>query len=161
MANQDEALRAQLVDLLKGGNAHATLDDAVDDFPAQLYGKKPDKSPHSAWELLEHLRFTLHDLLDYCTNPEYVDPSWPDDYWPQSSAPAKKEDWQASVKALKADMKSFEDLIRDPSSNLYAEIPWAKDHQTLLREVLLAADHNSYHIGELVLLRRILGVWKS
>ena len=161
MATNDQALREELVQLLQGGNAHATVAAALDDFPAKLYGAKPDNSPHSAWELLEHMRFTLRDLLDFCTNPEYLEPSWPDDYWPKAPSPPSKDDWQSSVKALKADLKTFEKLVRDPESNLYAGIPWAKNRQTLLREVLLAGDHTSYHTGELVLLRRMLGAWKS
>jgi hypothetical protein len=161
MSKQDKALREQLVALLRGGNAHVDVNSALDGLPANLYGAKPNQSPHSAWELLEHMRIALHDLLDFSTKPEYTEPAWPDDYWPNSSEPSSEAAWRASVEALKQDLKAFEDLIQDPESNLYAEIPWATDHQTLLREVLLAADHTSYHTGELVLLRRMLGAWKS
>ena len=161
MAARDSELRNQLAGLLRGGNAHVDLAAAVRNLPAAHYGVKPQGSPHSAWELVEHMRIALHDLLDFTTNPNYLEPSWPDDYWPPASAPASEAAWRASVRMLKRDLKSFEALVNDPKSNLYAEIPWAKNGQTLLREVLLAADHTSYHIGELVLLRRIMGSWKG
>jgi uncharacterized damage-inducible protein DinB len=161
MSKHDQALREQLVALLRGGSAHVTVIAALENFPAKLYGAKPDQAPHSAWEILEHMRIALHDLLDFCTKPEYTELTWPDDYWPKSSAPPSEAAWSASVEALQEDLKAFEDLIQDPKSNLYAEIPWATDHQTLLREVLLAGDHTSYHTGELVLLRRMLGAWKA
>lgn len=161
MSKHDQALREQLVALLRGGNAHVSVTSALEEFPPNLYGEKPNRSPHSAWELLEHTRIALHDLLDFCTKPTYTELTWPDDYWPKSSAPHSKAAWSTSVEALHEDLKAFEDLIQDPKSNLYAEIPWATDHQTLLREVLLAADHTSYHTGELVLLRRMLGAWKA
>lgn len=161
MPNRDQELRSQLIGMLQGGNAHVNLASALKDFPAALYGAKPQGSPHSAWELLEHMRIALHDLLDFSTNPEYLEPNWPDDYWPDSASPPSEEAWRRSARAVKKDLKAFEDLVRDPNSNLYAEIPWGKNHQTLLREVLLAGDHNSYHIGELVLLRRMLGAWKG
>ena len=157
----DSELRNQLAGLLRGGNAHVDLSAAVKDFPAALYGVKPQGSPHSAWDLLEHLRLALHNLLDFSTNPGYREPNWPDDYWPGPSTPPSEAAWRSSIRAIKSDLKAFEELVKDPESNLYAEIPWAKNHQTLLREVLLAGDHNSYHIGELVLLRRILGAWKG
>lgn len=161
MPARDSQLRNQLADLLRGGNAHVGLAAAVKDFPAALYGEKPQGSPHSAWELVEHMRIALHDLLDFSTNPDYREPNWPDDYWPPVPAPPSEAAWRASVRALKRDLKAFEALVNDPKSNLYAKIPWAKNGQTLLREVLLAADHTSYHVGELVLLRRILGAWKG
>ena len=159
--NQDRALREQLVIFLRGGSAHATVASALENFPPELYGAKPNQSPHSAWELLEHMRIALHDLLDFSTNPEYVEQTWPDDYWPRSPAPPSPDAWRASVEAFKQDRDAFERLAGNPTSNLYAEIPWGNDHQTLLHEVLLAADHTSYHTGELVLLRRMLGAWKS
>ena len=159
MSKQDQAVREQLVTLLRGGGAHVSVASALENFPAKLYGAKPADSVHSAWELLEHMRIALRDLLDFSTKPEYVEPKWPEDYWPESSAPSSKEEWHASVEALKQDLKAFEELVRDPESNLHAEIPWATEHQTLLREVLLAADHTSYHTGEFVLLRRMLGAW--
>ena len=107
------------------------------------------------------MRFTLRDLWDFSTNDKYVEKKWPDDYWPTSPEPPSKEAWHDSVRALEEDLAAFEKLVKDPHSNLYAKIPWGEKGQTLLREVLLAADHTSYHTGELVFLRRLLGAWKS
>jgi hypothetical protein len=161
MADNDASLREQLSQQLLGSNAHVDVLTALKDLPPKLYGAKPEGAPHSAWELLEHMRMTLRDLWDYSTNAEYVEKKWPDDYWPASSEPPSKEAWDTSVRALKEDLAAFGKLVKDPESNLYAQIPWgAKDH-TLLREVLIAAIHNSYHIGELVFLRRTLGAWES
>jgi hypothetical protein len=107
------------------------------------------------------MRITLHDLLEFSTNPEYVELDWPADYWPKNAAPVEGESWDETVRAIQADLKSFEVLVHSPKSNLYATIPWGTKGETLLREVLLAADHTSYHAGELVLLRRLMGIWKS
>jgi hypothetical protein len=158
---EDAALREQLVALLRGGQAHATFSDAVADFPADRISERTAGIPYSAWQLLEHIRITLHDLLEFATNPEYVELEWPAGYWPKSAAPGPDESWKATVKAIQADMKSFEALVHSRESNLYATIPWGKNNETLLREVLLAADHTSYHLGELILLRRVLGIWKN
>ena len=161
MPENDAALREQLFQLLNGGNAHVDVLAALKDFPAKLYGARPEHAPHSAWELLEHMRIALRDLWDFSTNPEYVEKKWPDDYWPASAEPPSEDAWYGSVRALKEDLAAFGRLVKDPNSNLYAQIPWGKDEQTLLREVLLAADHTSYHTGELVFLRRLLGAWKG
>jgi hypothetical protein len=162
MAKTDDAtLREQLVALLKGGQAHATLVDAVAQFPADRISERPQDLPYSAWQLVEHIRITLHDLLEFATNSDYVELEWPSGYWPKNAAPGKGESWDATVKAIQADTKSFEALVHSPDGNLYATIPWGKNGETLLREVLLAADHTSYHVGELILLRRMLGIWKS
>jgi hypothetical protein len=157
----DEVLREQLTALLKGGQAHATFSDAVAHFPADRISDRPAGAPYSAWQLVEHIRITLHDLLEFVTNSEYVELEWPGGYWPQDAAPGKGQSWDATVKAVHADMKNFEALIHSSHSNLYATIPWGKNGETLLREVLLAADHTSYHVGELIFLRRVLGIWKS
>jgi uncharacterized damage-inducible protein DinB len=161
MPDNDVSLREQLAQLLRGGNAHVDMLSALEDFPPKLYGAKPQNSPHSAWELLEHMRIALRDILDFCTNDKYVEKKFPDDYWPETAEPASKGAWEKSVRALKEDLEAFEELIRNPDSNLYAQIPWGNEEHTLLREVLVAADHNSYHTGELVFLRRILGAWKG
>ncbi len=157
----NSSLREQLVALLKGGQAHATLSEAVANFPVDRISERPAGSPYSAWQLLEHIRITLHDLMEFATNSEYVELEWPAGYWPKDAAPGPDESWKATVKAIQADMKRFEALVHSPDSNLYAVIPWGKNGETLLREVLLAADHTSYHLGELILLRRVLGIWKS
>jgi uncharacterized damage-inducible protein DinB len=161
MANaEDRALRKQLVEFLRGGSAHAELKTVVDDFPAELRGKTLKGMPHSAWQLLEHIRLALHDLLDFSTNSHYEALKWPDDYWPKEAAPPDDAAWEAAVRAVKKDLADFEKLVGDPESNLYAEIPWGEG-QTLLREVLLAGQHTSYHVGQLVVLRRELGAWKD
>jgi hypothetical protein len=157
----DAVLREQLTALLKGGQAHATFSDAVAHFPMNRISDRPAGTPYSAWQLVEHIRIALHDLLEFVTNSEYVEMEWPGNYWSRDAAPGKGESWNATVKAVHADLKSFESLIHSPDSNLYATIPWGKNGETLLREVLLAADHTSYHVGELILLRRVLGIWKS
>ena len=161
MKTDDAFLREQLVALLKGGQAHATFSDAVAHFPASRFSDRPEGSPYSAWQLVKHIRIALHDLLEFVTNAKYVELEWPSGYWPQDAAPGKDESWNATVKAISADLGAFEALIHSPNSNLYAPIPWGKNGETLLREVLLAADHTSYHVGELVLLRRVLGIWKN
>lgn len=160
MPTEDKLLRDQLVDSLQKGHAHVDALGALKDFPENLYGKKPKGSPYSAWQLLEHIRFTLNDLLLFCTNPDYVAPEWPDAYWHKESAPETPSAWKTSVKAFKADLEAFATLIQNPESNLYAPIPWG-DGQTLLREALLAIDHTSYHVGQIVLVRKQLGAWED
>jgi hypothetical protein len=161
MQDDHAALRDQLVQLLRQGNAHVDMLSALQDFPVALYGKRPAHAPHSGWEILEHMRIALRDLFDFSTNSKYVELKWPEEYWPASPAPPSEEAWHNSVRAIEEDLVAFEKLIKNPHSNLFAQIPWGKKDQTLMREVLLAADHNSYHTGELVFLRRILGAWKS
>lgn len=159
MANaEDRALRKQLVEFLRGGNAHAELKPVIEGFPKDKRGAKPKGAAHSAWQLLEHIRIALHDLYDFSTNPKYVQPEWPADYWPKEDAPPSDSAWNASVKAVEKDLAAFEQLIGEPSTNFYATIPWG-DGQTILREVLLAGQHTSYHLGQLVSLRRELGAW--
>ncbi len=157
---EDRALREQLVKFLRGGEAHAELKTVLDDFPAMLRGVTPKGAGYSAWQLLEHVRLALHDLLDFSTNPNYVAPEWPKDYWPKEAAPKDSAAWDRAVRAVKKDMADFEKLVGDPESNLYATIPWGEG-QTLLREVLLAGQHTSYHLGQIVLLRRLLGAWEA
>lgn len=159
MPTDDVLLREQLIEALQKGNAHVDLFSALKDFPEELAGKKPDGAPHSAWQLLEHLRLALNDLLIFSTDSNYAAPKWPDAYWPREDAPSDPAAWRASVKAIRADLDAFVQFIRNPASNLYAPIPWGNG-QTLLREALLAIDHNSYHIGQLVMLRKQLGAWK-
>ncbi len=159
MSNDDRALRTNLTELLNGGGAHADYGKALESLPFNLQGVKPTNAPHTPWQLLEHMRITLHDLVDFCTNPEYLAANWPDDYWPANAAPASANDWDDSVRAFRADLKEFEKFIQDEAGNLYSAIPWG-DGQTIFREILLAADHNSYHLGQLILVRQQLGAWK-
>ncbi len=157
MAN-DTALREQLIKLLEGGSAHATFDSAVKGFPLDRIGMRPKGLPYSAWELLEHMRIAQEDILRFSISAEHESPKWPEGYWPASREPEKQSHWARSVKAIRKDLAEFQALVRDPKQDLHQKFPWG-DGQTLLREALLIADHNSYHIGQLVLVRRLLGAW--
>ena len=155
-----DALRQHLLDLLRGGHAHADFDTAVADFPSQLRGKKPKGAPQTAWQLLEHLRIAQWDILEFSRNAKHVSPSWPDGYWPKTEAPPTPAAWNNSVRSFRADLKAMARLVANPKSDLFARIPHG-DGQTFLREALLVADHNAYHIGQLILVRRLLGAWKK
>jgi hypothetical protein len=154
--SEDRVLRDTLVEFLRGASAHADFDSVVEGIPAEQRGSKPEGAEHSAWQLLEHMRLALHDLYDFSTNPKYTAMKWPDEYWPKEAAPPSDEAWKASVRGVKKDIAAFEKLIGDPNTNFSATIPWGEG-QTILREVLLAGQHTSYHLGQLVLLRRELG----
>ena len=158
MPNLDQSLRHHLVELLKGGHAHATFDAIVANIPAKLRGKKPSGYPHSLWMLLEHLRLAQYDVLEFSRNPKYAAPKWPDDYWPKMPAPPTPTAWNASLKGFRADLKAMETLIKNPRTDLFAKIPWGTG-QTILREALLLADHNSHHLGQMLDVRRLLGAW--
>ena len=158
MAN-DKALREHLVKLLEGGDAHVKFEDAIKDFPAELRGKTPKGAEHSPWEELEHLRLALWDILDFSRNPEYKALKWPDEYWPETDAPPDPKAWDRSINAYCEDLKAMCELVSDEKTDLFAKIPHG-DGQTILREVLVVADHNAYHLGQIVLLRRLLGTWQ-
>jgi len=154
----DKALREHLVKLLKGGDAHADFEQAVKDFPMELRGKAPKGAEHSAWEVLEHLRIAQWDILDFSRNPDYKERAWPKEYWPETQAPPNANAWTKSVKAFQNDLQEMCDLVADEKTDLFAKIPHGSG-QTILREALVVADHNGYHLGEMVLLRRMLGAW--
>lgn len=156
----DKALRDHLVKLLQGNEAHASFGKAVEDFPAELRGKVPKGAEHSAWQLLEHLRMAQDDILDFSINPDYKEKKWPEDYWPVKPEPPDSKAWDRSINSYCEDLKAISDLIEDENTDLFAKIPHG-DGQTILREALVVADHNAYHIGELVLLRRLLGAWSE
>ena len=157
--NYDPALRDHLLELLGGGHAHATFDAAVADFPAGLRGKKPKGAEHTAWQLLEHLRIAQWDILEFSRDRKHVSPKWPDGYWPKTGVPPSTAAWNNSIRKFRADLAAMTKLVSEKKSDLFKPLPWG-DGQTLLREALLVADHNAYHIGQLVLLRRLLGAWK-
>ncbi len=159
-SGRDRALREHLTALITGGNAHATFDDAVKDLPASLRGKTPSGAEHSAWQLLEHLRIAQWDIVEFSRNASHESPSWPEGYWPATVAPPDDSAWDKSVRAFRRDQKAMCDLVADPKTDLYAKIPHGTG-QTLLREALLVADHNAYHVGQLVLVRRLLGAWRA
>jgi hypothetical protein len=154
----DKSLRKHLIKMLEGGEAHATFDDAVANMPAALQGKIPKGAEHSPWQLLEHLRIAQWDILEFAINPKHKSPKWPEGYWPKP-APADEKAWDKSVQAFRSDMKRFTKLLADDSTDLLAKISHG-DGQTVLRQALLAGDHNAYHLGQLVLVRRLLGAWK-
>ncbi|MCU1224967.1 MAG: hypothetical protein JWQ42_3060 [Edaphobacter sp.] len=158
--DQVATLRKQLIELLQGGQAHVTFDDAIKDFPTGLRGKVPIDLPYSAWQLLEHLRITQRDILNFSAPPTggYHPIQWPDDYWPKSTEPPTAQAWDQSIAAIRTDLKHFEALIQKPDADLFKPFRWG-DGQNLLREALLVADHTAYHLGELIVLRRLLGAW--
>lgn len=153
----DQPLRDHLLYLLKGGGAHAGFDDAIGDWPVQLAGAKVANYPHSAWALLEHLRLAQRDILEFSRSRKHVSPKWPEGYWPASDAPVSEGEWKESVAAFKKDLREIQALVANRQTDLYAKIPWG-DGQTILREALLVADHNAYHIGQLVMLRKAIGI---
>jgi hypothetical protein len=158
--NPDQALRQHLLYVLKGGGAHAKFDDVIENFPAKLRGQKADGLPHTAWMLLEHMRIAQWDILEFSRNRKHVSPQWPEGHWPKTEAPPSAAAWTSSIQDFRKDLKAMEDLVANPKTELYAPIPWG-DGQTVLREALLVADHNAYHLGQLVSLSRLLGAWKE
>jgi DinB family protein len=153
-------LREHLLYLLDGGGAHARFDHAVKNMPERLRGVKPDGLPHSAWMLLEHLLLTQLDILEFSRNSKYESPKWPQGYWPKTEAPPSAAAWNKSIQQFRKGLEAMQYLVRNPKTDLYARIPWG-DGQTILREALLLADHNSYHLGQLIDVRRMLGSWKE
>lgn len=151
-------LKRHVVDLLKSPHAHADLDAALKGLPPKLRGVKSKGAPHSAWQLLEHIRIAQWDILEFSRNPKHVSPAWPDGYWPKTVAPQSAAAWNKSVRQTRADSTALIKLVEDGQSDLFAKIPHGEG-QTLLREALLLADHNAYHVGQIVLLRRLLGAW--
>ena len=157
--DRDASLRQHLLELLNGGHAHAEFDTAVRNLPAALRGKRPNGAEHSPWEILEHLRIAQGDILEFSRDPGHQSPAWPSGYWPATPEPPDDKAWDKSVRAFRRDLKAMSDLVQNPATDLFARIPHGNG-QTILREALLIADHNAYHLGELVLLRRLLGAWR-
>lgn len=152
------ALRRQLVDLLDGHGAHMPFEEAVADFPDEAMNDRPPNVDYTPWHLVEHLRLTQADILDYVVNPAYEERRWPDDFWPEPSATAARADWDASVRGFLDDKAALRALVIDPERDLFAVIPGTPGH-TLLREVRIDADHNAYHVGEFAILRQVMGTW--
>jgi DinB superfamily len=159
--NADQGLRQHLLYLLKEGGAHVMFNDVIKDFPAKLRGQRVTNFPHTAWMLLEHMRIAQWDILEFSRNPKHKSPKWPEGYWPSTEAPPNSPAWTRSVVAFRKDLKAIQALVANPKIDLYAPLPWAADGQTVLRETMLVADHNAYHLGQLVTLRRILGAWEG
>jgi hypothetical protein len=158
--NTDQSLREHLLYLLQGGGAHLSFDKAIAKLPKKLRGVCPAGLPHSPWRLLEHMRIAQWDILEFCRNPRHVSPEFPDGYWPKGDAPPRPAAWEESVASFRADLQAMQDLVADPATDLFARLAHG-DGQTILREALLVADHNAYHLGQLVVVRRVLGAWKD
>lgn len=152
---RDRSLREHLLRLLRGGAAHVEFDEVVNDFPAELINARAAGVPYTPWQLLEHMRIAQWDILEFSRSAAHVSPDFPDGYWPDKSKDAGEDDWRRSVESFRADLRRVEALVGDESLDLYAALPHG-DGQTLLREALLVADHNAYHLGALVTLRRAL-----
>lgn len=157
-----DSLVTQLVKLLEGGQAHAGFDKAIEDFPVEARGIVPDRLPYSAWQVLDHLRIAQRDILNFSAPPTggYHAMRWPEDYWAKAPQPPSPGAWDACVQAVREDRSKFESLLTRPNVDLYKPFLWGQG-QNLLREALLIADHNAYHVGELIILRRLLGVWPT
>jgi len=159
-ANTSDPLRTQLARVLDWEEAHVGFDKAIGGIPPDRRGALAPGIAYSVWQLVEHLRLAQLDVLDFCLNPKYVHAlKWPDDYWPQA-APADAQAWDNSVAAFKADRERLKDLARNETIDLHALVPTGKGHQTYLRAILLMADHNAYHLGQIVAVRRALGIWE-
>jgi uncharacterized damage-inducible protein DinB len=155
----ETAYRQQLGKMLDWDEAHVGLDKAVADLPVELRGKQPPGLPHSIWQLVEHIRIAQHDILDFSVNADYEEMKWPDDYWPASPAPPSAAAWDESLAQIRRDVKALQELAADGGRDLTARIPHGNG-QTIMRELALVADHNAYHVGQIVLVRRLLGAWK-
>jgi len=156
--DRDVSLRQHLLELLKGGSAHARIEEVISGIPARLRGQKPAGLSHSPWMLLEHMRIAQWDILEFSRNRKHVSPDFPKGYWPRTEAPPSAAAWNASIKKFRQDLKAMENLVANPKTDLHARIPWGSG-QTILREALLIADHNAYHLAQLVDVRRLLGAW--
>jgi DinB superfamily len=155
----DQALRQHLIYLLNGDGAHLDFDAAVKDIPANLRGKRPDGGAHSPWELLEHLRIAQWDILEYIKSPKHASPDFPSGYWPKNPSPLNEESWDKSAEAFRRDFQAVVNLVSDGNIDLLAPLHGVAD-QTILRKLTMLADHNSYHLGQLMLVRRMLGAWQ-
>jgi hypothetical protein len=156
--DSDASLRDHLVQLLNGGEAHLAISDALANFPSDKRGAVANGLPHSAWQLLEHIRIVQWDILEFSRDPKHGSPEFPDGYWPKTPQPANDAAWEKSLDAVQRDLQAMVALTKDPHSDLHAKFPWGAG-QTLLREALLVADHNAYHVAQIVDLRRVLGIW--
>ncbi len=156
----DQALREHLLEFLSGGHAHLDFEKATAGMPVELRGAKPPGLPFTPWRLVEHMRIAQWDILQFTVDPHHVSPDFPDGYWPDGDAPPNTEAWDQSIVAFRADLKAMMDLIADAKTDLLTPLPHGQG-QTLLREALLVADHNAYHLGQLVTVRRLLGAWRD
>ena len=160
MKKTEQAVREHVVKMLGWSDAHLSFDEVLRDWPVKLRGAKPPGAAHTAWQLVEHLRIAQWDILEFSRNSKHVSPEFPSGYWPKTEAPPDAAAWEASLAAFGADLKAMQELVENSKTDLFVRIPHG-DGQTILREALLVADHNAYHLGQLVLLRRLLGTWRE
>lgn len=156
----EQSLRKHLKELLRGGCAHARTQEVLADWPPELRGQKPAGLPYSPWQILEHMRIAQWDILEFSRDSQHVSPDFPDGYWPEQDQPPDAKAWDNSVNVFQDELRQMEQLVEDPSVDPFAKIPHGQG-QTILREALLVADHNAYHLGQLVVLRRLQGIWKG
>jgi hypothetical protein len=156
---QQGILVQELAELITKGNAHASFEDAVNDIPLQQLTNTPDLLPYNIWQLVEHIRIAQWDILEFCLDPKHKSPKWPDEYWVRADEDVTKEKWDASLSQISDDKNKFLNLLQDPTTDLYTALPQGSG-QNILREALLIADHNSYHVGEIIIIRRLLRIWK-
>jgi hypothetical protein len=154
----DQVLREQLLALLRGGNAHMTFDQAIADFPMDAINRRPPNVSYTPWHLLEHLRITQWDILEFVRNPKHVSPPWPEGYWPSPEERADPQAWARTADQFQADLNDVRAIVQNPATDFFAPMRHAPGY-TILREVLLVADHNAYHIGEFAILRQVMETW--
>jgi len=159
-SDPNKAIRDELIFQLNGGYAHAPLESVLKGIPRNKYGEVPEGLPYSLWQLLEHMRIAQSDILHFATNEDgrYEELNWPDAYWPESAAPPAEDAWEISVAQLNEDRHAMCEVIADPARDLFKPFPWGNG-QNLLREAMVLIDHNAYHVGEMVTVRRVLGIW--
>jgi DinB superfamily len=155
----DQHAREEILYLLRGGNAHMSLDEAVADYPMASINTPFPNGMYTAWHLLEHMRLTQADILDFIRNPSYAEREWPRDYWPPQDRMAAPDEWRRTLDAFREDARALQAIVADPATDLYARIPHG-DGQTIFREMLVVADHNAYHLGEFAIMRQVMGTWQ-
>jgi hypothetical protein len=160
MADPYKAIRRQLVTLLSGEGAHVSFDDAIKGLPPKLRGAKAPGQPHTPWRLIEHLRIAQWDILEFSRDRKHKSPDWPEGYWPKTDALPSARDWNKSIAQFRRDLKAMQKLVLDPKTDVFAPILHGQG-QTVLREAVLLIDHNAYHLGQLIMLRRTLGAWED
>lgn len=158
--NERKIIVSELIKLIETGNAHVSLDETVSEIPTDLRTVIPENLPYSIWQLLEHIRITQWDIVEFCISPNHKSPKWPDEYWPEKTDSVDDKKWEETLAQIKSDRKRFFDLLNNEDTNLYSPLPHG-DGQNIFREALLIADHTSYHLGEVLVLRRLLKCWKN
>jgi len=156
----DQVVREQLLALLRGGNAHMSFEQAIADFPMASINTNPPNVPYKPWHILEHLRITQWDILEFIRNPDHVSPDWPVGYWPDPTQDADQTQWDQTIQDFRADQQALQEIVADPTTDLYGQIPHAPGY-TIFREILVVSDHNAYHLGEFAILRQVMGTWPA